>query len=79
MAKSAKPAEGDTPPADEVAPPTQETATEPAPTPVRFTSVYGFVDEHGDAWRWDAGAIVRNPLVLALLAERGAPVEPLTE
>lgn len=46
--------------------------------PVRLTSPYGFIDEYGDRWHWDANQIVRNPAIIALLLERGAPVETVT-
>lgn len=47
----------------------------PAPSPVRILSVHGFIDEFGDRWHWNAGDLVRNPFVIAMLVERGAPIE----
>jgi hypothetical protein len=47
------------------------------PVSIRFTAVYGFVDEYGDRWQWDCGQVVRNPFVISLLNGRNAPVEVL--
>ena len=71
-------------PADASAAPAPVLATDtgaapsPAPPPgCRLTRPYGFRDEFGDAWFWNAGTVVRNPYVVGLLATREAPVEEL--
>ncbi|HTQ70969.1 MAG TPA: hypothetical protein VMH92_05685 [Acidocella sp.] len=48
-----------------------------AAQPVRLVAIHGFVDDYGDRWHWDCGQIVRNPFVIAMLRERGAPVEEI--
>jgi hypothetical protein len=47
---------------------------EALPSGVRLEKIFGFVDEYGDRWHWEAGQVVRNPSVIAMLLERKAPV-----
>ena len=83
MGKAVKPAVEEVvqpilPAADEAAPASDEAAAA-VPSPVRVLVPFGFLDDFGDRWFWDAGAVVRNPMVIALLAERCAPTEPHQE
>ena len=52
----------------------------PLPAGLRVTAEFGFVDDYGDPWHWNAGDLIRNPEVVRLVHERGElPVEPLSE
>lgn len=47
--------------------------------PVRLIRPYGFIETVHDKGRfdWVAGEIVANPKTIALLKERGAPIEEI--
>jgi hypothetical protein len=51
-----------------------EALPEALPSGVRFEKVFGFVDEYGDRWHWEAGQVVHNPAVISMLLNRQAPV-----
>lgn len=60
-----------------------ETKAEPdkvpeLPAAVRLKAPHGFIDEETEeSFFWNAGQLVRNPDTIALLTERGAPIEPV--
>jgi hypothetical protein len=58
---------------------TKETPADSKSAGVLVLEVYGFVDEYGDRWHWDAGQIVRNPFAVEMLIRREAPIESCPE
>jgi hypothetical protein len=50
-----------------------------APSVVRVLDEAGFIDDHGDRWHWQAGAVVRNPYVIELLDAHCVAVETVEE
>ncbi|MBO1361783.1 hypothetical protein J2D73_18535 [Acetobacter sacchari] len=59
----------------------QGEGVETPPRPVRLTRPFGFIEEtHGKGrFYWVAGEVVTNPHTIALLQDRGAPLEVVDE
>lgn len=57
--------------------PRAKEGAEALPSAVRLTSPFSFVEEVHNKGRfdWRTGEIVTNPKTIALLRERGAPIE----
>lgn len=47
------------------------------PAKVRLTAPHGFIDENSRHRYWNAGEVVGDAAEVALLINRGAPVEPV--